>query len=503
MEEKIIELKNISKSFGATRALSDVSFGIKKGSVHALIGENGAGKSTLMKILMGIHQPDQGEVVLAGEAVTVLDPVAALGMGLAIVFQEITMCGNLSVRENMFLGRELTRRGNLDIRAMRERTRAALDEVGLKLSPDQLVETLSVAQKQLVQIGRAILTEPRVLILDEPTSSLTRDGVDSLFRIVRRLHERGVTVLYISHKMEEIFEIADTATVLKDGKHVNTVAVESVGVDDLVAMMVGRELDRSKRRLECRAGGCLLEVQDLAGDGFAGVSLRVAAGEIVGIAGLVGSGRTELIETIFGVRPATAGRILLKGKEVTRSSVLGRIRAGMSLVPEDRQLEGLIFTMVLRENLTLPDLALGTLGRVAIDGRAQRERAGAALAKMRVTASSMEAEVDSLSGGNQQKIVIGKWLSLEPSLLILDEPTRGIDVGAKAEVHDFIKALADEGRACLVVSSELPEVLALADRIYVMHMGELKGEVSGESATEEQIMGIALAGGGQEVRLEA
>jgi ribose transport system ATP-binding protein len=264
-------------------------------------------------------------------------------------------------------------------------------------------------------------------------------------------------------------------------------------VDDLVSMMVGRELDLSKRRVVCEPGGCDLEVDDLSGQGFANVSMQVAAGEIVGIAGLVGSGRTELVETVFGVGPASSGRVIFKGADVTRARVLERIEAGMGLVPEDRQLSGLVFTMVLRENLTLPDMAMGDLGKVAVDRSAQTDRANSAISRMRVVSSGTDASIDSLSGGNQQKIVIGKWLGVAPDLFILDEPTRGIDVGAKAEVHDFIRALADEGRACLVVSSELPEILSLADRIYVMHEGQIKGEVDGATATEEEIMSIALA----------
>jgi ABC-type sugar transport system ATPase subunit len=495
MNDPIIELKGISKSFGATRALNDVSLNIAKGAVHALVGENGAGKSTLMKIIMGIHRPDKGEVRLEGVPVRIPDTITAFSMGLSIVFQEIELCGNLSITENLFLGRELTRHASLDRRTMQDRTREAMAEVGLRAEPGRLVETLSVAQKQLVQIARAILYQPRILILDEPTSALTRDGVESLFRIIRRLHDRGVTILYISHKMEEIFEIADTVTVLKDGKLVDTCAVAGVCVDDLVSMMVGRELDLSKRRLECEPGACALEVEDLSGDGFEDVSVRVAAGEIVGIAGLVGSGRTELVETVFGVRTASAGRVLFKGGDVTRARVQERIRAGMGLIPEDRQVSGLIFAMVLRENLTLPDMALGSLGRIAVDRPRQMSAAREAMARMRVLASGTEAGIDSLSGGNQQKLVIGKWLGVAPDLFIMDEPTRGIDVGAKAEVHQFIRALADEGKACLVVSSELPEILSLADRIYVMHEGKIKGEVDGGKATEEEIMAMALATG--------
>jgi len=489
----LIELLNVSKSFAAVRALNHVSFAIGQGSIHAVVGENGAGKSTLMKILMGIHQPDRGEVRLAGAAVKVRDPIHALSLGLAIVFQEITLCPNLSIMENLFLGRELSRGLSLDLAAMRERTADLLREVALPFSPDTPVERLSVAQKQMVQLARAILSQPRILILDEPTSSLTGDGVRALFRVMKKLHAAGVTILYISHKMEEIFEIADTVTVLKDGNHARTAPVSEVTVDDLVTMMVGRELDLSSRRTECRPGECALEVSDLAGPGFSGVSLAVAAGEIVGIAGLVGSGRTELVETIFGFRPAAAGRVTFQGRDLTSAPLPARIAAGMGLVPEDRQLSGLIFTLALRENLTLPEVALARLGRLGVDRALQTARAAEAMLKMRIMAAGPEALPDSLSGGNQQKAVIGKWLGLTPRLFILDEPTRGIDVGAKAEVHDFIRGLAKAGRACLVVSSELPELLALADRIYVMHEGRIKGEISGAAATEERIMTIALA----------
>lgn len=495
MSNPLIELRGIGKSFAATRALQGVSFAIEQGSVHALVGENGAGKSTLMKVLMGIHQPDQGEVRLEGSPVRVRSPIAALRLGLAIVFQEIELCPNLTIRENFFLGRELRRSAGLDFVSMRARAREVLDEVGLPLGPETPVERLSVAQKQLVQIGRAILSEPRVLILDEPTSALSGDGVTALFKIVRRLHERGVTIFYISHKLEEVFALADTVTVLKDGRWAATRPVAEVSEDELVSLMVGRELDRSKRRAECRPGACALELDRLSGPGFSEVSLRVAAGEIVGIAGLVGAGRTELVETVFGARPAASGRVLVHGRDLTAAPVAERIAAGMGLVPEDRQFKGLVFTMDLRENLTLPDLATRRLGRLQIDRGRQRRLALSAIAAMQVTASGPQALPDSLSGGNQQKIVIGKWLGVAPSLLILDEPTRGIDVGAKAEVHDFIRRLADEGKSCLVVSSELPELLALSDRIYVMSEGRVQGELDGATATEEAVMALALRRG--------
>jgi ABC-type sugar transport system ATPase subunit len=412
-------------------------------------------------------------------------------MGTGIVFQEIVLCPNLSILENLYLGREMLRGMSLDYGSMRERTREVLREVGLDCSPDRPVETLTVAQKQLVQVARAILYEPRILILDEPTSALTRDGVEILFRIIRGLHERKVTVIYISHKLDEIFAIADTVTVLKDGGHVDTVAVSSVTPDDLVQMMVGRELDLS-HRAGGEPGEVMLEVSNLTGEGFHGINLQVRAGEIVGIAGLVGAGRTELVETLFGVRRSREGKISLHGKPLERTSIQRRIDSGMAFVPEDRQLSGLVFTMLLRENLTLPDVARGALGKIGIRRKQEKEVARDGIKRMGIVSSGIEAEMDSLSGGNQQKVVIAKWVSTLPKLLVMDDPTRGIDVGAKAEVHEFIRGLAREKKGVLMASSELPELLSLCDRIYVMHEGEIKGCMDGGEASEESIMSLAV-----------
>ncbi len=511
MAEFLINLKEISKAFGATQALDRVSISIAEGSVHAVIGENGAGKSTLMKILSGIHAPDSGTVVIDGNPVNISDPLIARSLGIGTVFQEIVLCPNLSILENLYLGREVLRGQSMDYARMRRRTREVLNEVGLTCSPDRLVETLTVAQKQIVQVARAILFEPRILILDEPTSALTMDGVEVLFRIIRRLakgsggaaesggHDSKVTVLYISHKLEEIFAVADTVTVLKDGQHVNTIPVSSVNSSDLVQMMVGRDLDLS-HRVAGEPGEVMLEVSELSGEGFRDVGLDVRAGEIVGIAGLVGAGRTELVETLFGIRRSQAGDIRLEGNNIGHKSIQHRIASGMALVPEDRQLSGLIFTMLLRENLTLPDVAQGFLGSLRIRARQEQEVAKASIRDMNITAASSEVEVDSLSGGNQQKVVIAKWTSTRPRLLVMDDPTRGIDVGAKAEVHEYIRGLAREGRSVLMVSSELPELLSLCDRIYVMHEGEIKGCMEGAAASEEKIMSLAV--GASELSVE-
>jgi len=493
--KEFVKLNQISKAFGGTRALSGVSFGINQGAVHAIVGENGAGKSTLMKILMGILKPDSGQILLDDSPVSILDPVRARQLGFGIVFQEIVLCPNLSITENLFLGSELSTAGIVNRKEMKRQGREALEQVQLKLDPATPVASLPVAQKQMVQIARAVLYKPRLLIFDEPTSALSSESVDSLFKIIRRLKQEKVTVLYISHKLEEIFEIADEVTVLRDGIHIDTLPIREVSEQKLVQMMVGRELDLSSRRSEVKSGEVLLKVDGLCGEGFESVSFEVKAGEIVGIAGLVGSGRSELVETIFGVRPAAKGKIFLGQDDITTQSVAGRARKGMALVPEDRQFAGLVFTMALKQNLALPGVVIGwkELGGKLITNKRETAFAEEAMRKLRIVANGPNAEVSSLSGGNQQKAVIGKWLSLKPKLFMLDEPTRGIDVGSKAEIHNLVRELANQGRALLIVSSELPELLALADRILVMREGRMMGELCGERACEEEILRLAVA----------
>jgi len=495
MMKKFVDLDRITKSFGGTRALSGVSFGIGQASVHAVMGENGAGKSTLMKILMGIHQPDSGRILLDGRAISIPDPIKARELGFGIVFQELVLCPNLSVMENLFLGAEHSTMGIVRFGRMEKLAAEVLARVHLNLDPRTLVSGLSVAQKQMVQIARAILYQPRLIMFDEPTSSLTSDSVQGLYRIIRQLKEDKVTVLYISHKLEEIFEIADTVTVLRDGKHIATLSIDEVDQTRLVQMMVGRELDLSGQRREFKAGKSLLRVEGLSGDGFSEVSFELKSGEVVGIAGLVGSGRSELVESLFGVRPVSSGRVWLEEREITDKSVAYRASQGMALVPEDRQSAGLIATMALKKNLSLPGIVTGfsELGRFIVTGGRETAFSLKAIQKLKIVASGPNAEMQSLSGGNQQKAVIGKWLLLKPRVFVLDEPTRGIDVGAKAEVHNLIRELASEGRAMLVVSSELPELLALSDRILVMREGRVAGEVCGEKRCEEEIMRLAMA----------
>jgi len=492
---KFIEIDRITKNFAATRALDNVSFNIAPGSVHAMVGENGAGKSTLMKILVGVHQPGSGRIILDGQPVSILSPEKSRALGFGIVFQEIVLCANLSIMENLFLGNEPRSKGWLRWREMEKKSREVLKKVRLDLSPKTLVQELSVAQKQMIQIARAILYQPRLIIFDEPTSALTQDSVEDLFQIIRALHQEGVTVLYISHKLEEIFEIADTVTVLRDGKHIGTLPVPEVTEDRLVQMMVGRELDLSIRRKEVKPGGVLLKAENVIAGRLEKISFEVRAGEVLGIAGLVGSGRSELVESLFGIEPIESGKIWLGETEITYLPIADRARAGMALVPEDRQLEGLIFTMSLRQNLTLPSVAIGlkSVGKRVILRNRESSLAKEAVENLKIITSSLDAEIQSLSGGNQQKVMIGKWFLVKPRVFILDEPTRGIDVGAKAEIHRLIRKMADEGKAIVVVSSELPELLALSDRVLVMRSGKLMGEVCGDKLCEEEIMRLAVA----------
>lgn len=495
---KFIDIDHITKRFGATCALDQVCFSIDKGSVHALVGENGAGKSTLMKILVGIHQPDSGRIILDGKPVVIGNPEKARSLGFGIVFQEVVLCPNLSIMENLFLGAEPGRKGFLSWSEMELRSKEVLKKVGLDISPRTLAQELSVAQKQMLQIARAILYKPRLLIFDEPTSSLTQDSVDELFRLIRELHQEGVTILYISHKLPEIFELADTVTVLRDGKHICTMGISELNEDRLVQMMVGRELDLSIRRQEVHPGEVLLKVENLYAGRLEGVSFEVHEGEILGIAGLVGSGRSDLVECIFGIQKIDKGKIWLSGKEITHMSIAERASAGMALVPEDRQLEGLVFTMTMAQNLSLPSVAMGlnNVGKKLIFRSKENSLAEKAITDLKITASGIDAEIQSLSGGNQQKVMIGKWFLVNPRVFILDEPTRGIDVGAKSEIHRLIRKMADDGKAIVVVSSELPELLALSERVLVMRSGRLIGEVCGGKLCEEEIIRLAVGSSG-------
>jgi rhamnose transport system ATP-binding protein len=487
-----LEFSSVTKSFGAVRALTGVSFSIASGEVHAIVGENGAGKSTLLKILAGVTRADTGGVTLFGEPFGHANPREALAAGIGTVFQERLAFPDLSVAANIFAARELTTRsGRLDHRAMRSRTRDLLARLRLKLSPDLLMGDVSAAGAQLVQVARALAFDCRVLVLDEPTTSLTDAEVDRLFAILADLKRSGVTVVFVSHRLPEVFRLCDRITVLRDGRHVGTFERRQTTPDDIVRAMVGRDpAERIDRPAVDPTALPRLSVRGLTREPhFRRISLEVRPGEIVGIFGLVGSGRSELLETLFGLVRPDAGVIVVEGAERRFRSARDASRAGLALVPEDRQRQGLHANLTIRHNMSLAAGAQRGWGRIAPGVEIESARALASTLALR--ARSLDDPPESLSGGNQQKVVVGKWLATNPRVLLLDEPTKGVDVGAKFELHNLIRARAVNGLACLVVSSDLPELLALADRILVMREGEIRGEVDAAWATEERVMRLA------------
>jgi len=488
-----LEFRDVRKSFGAVRALTGVSFSVAEGEAHALVGENGAGKSTLLKILAGSLRPDAGEIAWRGERLDLRSPREALERGIGMVYQETLCFPNLSVSGNIFAGRELTRGGRLQERAMRDRTRALLGELHLAVSPDARAESLSAAHQQLLQVARALAFECRILVLDEPTTALTGAETDHLFFVLQQLRRRGVTLLYVSHRLPEVFHLCDRITVLRDGAHAGTFLRSHVDPDDIVRAMVGRDLPpRAAAAPRDEAARPALELRALTRRPcFHDISLTLRAGEIVGLFGLVGSGRSELLETIFGLYAPHAGAVLVEGREVRLRSPRAASRAGIALVPEDRQRQGLFFNMNVRHNLVMPSQA--ARGTVLVRVRAELAQTARLLTEWRIKAAGPAASADSLSGGNQQKVVVAKWLAIGPRVLLLDEPTKGVDVGAKFEIHELIRREAAKGLACLVASSDLPEVLALAGRVVVMREGRIQGEVSGPAATEEAVMRLATA----------
>ena len=485
----ILELRNIKKSFPGVKALDDVHFDVLSGEVHALLGENGAGKSTLIKIISGVYQPDDGRLIVHGQDVRFRSPHEAKDAGIATIYQELLLFPALSVAENIFMGHPPRNRfGGVDWAMMRRNADDILESLDIHdLEPDQIVGTLSIGNRQRVEIARALSRDARLLIMDEPTAALTEADVERLFDIVRKLRERDVGIVYISHRLEEVFELADRVTVLRDGGYVGTRAVADTGKDDLIGMMVGRTIDVLFPKKDVKPGEVILEVEHLDRRPLTrDVSFHVRAGEIVGIAGLVGSGRSELAQAIFGVTPADSGSILLAGQKVDIASPKDAKALGIAYVPEDRGLQGLIRPMSLRENISmavLERLASGSL----IRRDEERRLAEDAIEQFGIRASSAEQIVNKLSGGNQQKAVLAKWLATTPRVLIMDEPTRGVDVGAKAEIHRLMGDLAERGLAILMISSELPEIMGMSDRILVMREGSLAAEFSRDEATQEEI----------------
>lgn len=486
----LIALEGISKAFGGVQALTSVDFDVAAGEVHALVGENGAGKSTLIKILSGVHEPDEGGLSIDGEAVRIRDPRHAQSLGIATIYQENSLYPDLSVLENLFMGvQPRTRIGTLDWGRMRREAGEVMDRLAIDLAMKARAGDLSRAQTKLVEIARALLRDARVIIMDEPTAALPSDDVDRLFGIIDGLRRSGVAVLYISHRLEEIFRIAQRVTVLRDGERVASAAVAEVDHDWLIAQMVGRELSRLYTRHRRAPGETRLEVERLTAEGvFSDISFELRAGEILGMAGLVGSGRSEVARAILGIDPYDAGSVRVDGKPLPRRPK-DVIEAGVALLPEDRTRQGLVLPFTVNENVTLAMLRQLHPQGVVAEPR-ELEVTNRFIKALGIRAPGPRTTTSNLSGGNQQKVVLGKWLATTPRVLILDEPTQGVDVGAKTEIHQLVDGLVQEGVAVLLISSELEEILGMADRVLVMHRGRIAAEL-GHDTTAEAIMRLA------------
>ncbi|MFB2532774.1 sugar ABC transporter ATP-binding protein [Paracoccus sp. p4-l81] len=489
----ILEVDRVRKEFPGVVALDDVQLRIRPGTVHALMGENGAGKSTLMKIIAGVYTPDRGEVRFAGKPLSIKTPIDALNSGIAMIHQELNLMNTMTVAENIWIRREPKgAMGLIDHAAMNRQTQDLFDQLNIRLDPTQLVGELTVAQKQMVEIAKAVSYQSDVLIMDEPTSAITEAEVEHLFAIIRDLRARGVGIVYITHKMNELFEIADELTVFRDGKYIATVAASDVTRDDIIRMMVGRDITEMFPKVDCPIGDVVLEVRDLTLPGvFHNVSFDLRAGEILGVAGLVGSGRSNVAEAIFGVTPATTGQVRIAGQPVRITSPKDAMKHGMAFLTEDRKETGCFLILDCLENIQMALITRDKVKNGFVQQRAVSAMAADYAAKLRVKTPNLQERVENLSGGNQQKLLIARWLLTGPRILILDEPTRGIDVGAKSEIHRLITALAGQGVAVLMISSEMPEVLGMSDRIMVMHEGHVSGFLTRDEADQVRIMDLA------------
>jgi len=492
----LIEARNVCKRFPGVRALHNVNLSVASGEVVALLGENGAGKSTLMKILAGILPPDSGQLLLAGRPLHLDSVRTAVAHGIALIHQELNLADNLDVGANIFLGREPHRLGVLDRRTIRRESAAVLQVVGLDVSPGTPVRQLPIGKQQLVEIAKALSVNARLLIMDEPTSSLSANETLTLFQVVRDLRARGVSVIYISHRLGEIRELADRVIVLRDGENAGELQRDKIEHERMVRLMVGREISQFYPHRPHAAGEPMLEAAGLVIPSHLGnrLSFEVRSGEIVGLAGLVGAGRTELLRVLSGIVPAASGQLRVAGRAVQFRSPADAIRAGVALVPEDRKQEGLIVDMTVQQNLSLAGLRRHCIGPGILSQRYERELAGEMIRRLTIRTPSATQSVRHLSGGNQQKVVLGKWLAMRPRVLLLDEPTRGIDVGAKEEIYELMEALAASGVAILFVSSELEEIMGMSDRVLVMQQGRLSGQLARAELSEQAIMSLATGG---------
>lgn len=501
-----ISMKNISKSFAGNLVLKNAQFDLADGEIHALMGENGAGKSTLMKILTGVHTRDGGEILVDGKPVTFTHPKQAEAAGIVFIYQEINVMPDLSVTENMFMGREIRKQfGVLDKKKMAQEAEAILKRLGVKIPVQKPMGELSIGQQQMIEVAKALMVDAKVIIMDEPTAAMTLEETKTLFRILGDLKKKGVSVIYISHRMEEIFEICDRVTVLRDGQYIGTQTIGETDMNSLIKMMIGREIGERFPARNCKIGDTVLEVKDFTRQGtFQNVSLSVKAGEVLGVSGLMGAGRTEIMQAIFGYLPHDSGTIRVMGKEVGIRSPQQAKKMGIGFITEDRKTEGLMLADSIQKNVGLPNL--GQISRHGVlDAKKDEAMVQRAIRDLSIRCSGPAEACENLSGGNQQKVVLAKWIFINPRILILDEPTRGVDVGAKKEIYNVINRLAEDGVAVIMVSSELPEILGMSDRIMVVHEGEVTGILknrdsiteditSSQKATQENIMILATGG---------
>jgi len=489
----LLEINSVRKAFPGVVALDNVQFTLRAGTVHALMGENGAGKSTLMKIIAGVYIPDNGELRIKGRPVKLTGPLDALNNGIAMIHQELNLMPFMTVAENIWIRREPKNRfGFVDHGALRRQTQDLFDRLGIDIDPEIEVRHLSIASRQMVEIAKAVSFESDVLIMDEPTSALTDKEVSHLFRIIRQLREQGKGIVYITHKMNELFDIADEVSVFRDGKYIDTKLSSEVTRDDIIKMMVGREITQMFPKETVPIGDVVMSVKDLAVKGiFRGVSFDLRAGEILGLAGLVGSGRSNVAEALFGVVPATSGTIQIEGIDVTIDTPAQAMKYGMAFLTEDRKETGCFLILDILSNMESAVLSDRYVKFGFVQSRALRDDCEEMSRKLRVKTPSLDEVIQNLSGGNQQKVLIGRWLLTKPKILILDEPTRGIDVGAKAEIHRLVSQLAGQGVAVLMISSEMPEVLGMSDRVMVMHEGRMTGIVDRKDADQVRVMEMA------------
>lgn len=490
-----IEMKNIKKSFYTNLVLSDANLTLLDGEVHALCGENGAGKSTLMKILTGMYKKDAGSVLVDGKEVDYKHPKIAEQEGIVFIHQELNVIPDMTVEENIFLGKEISKNGILNKKKMREVTNSLLKELEVNINPDDRLNKMSVGKQQLVEIAKALHNDVKVLIMDEPTSALTLTETETLFKIIKKLKSNGVSIVYISHRMEEIFDICDRLTVLRDGKTIDTKKISETNIDDVVRMMIGREIGDRYPKREKSNGDIVFEVKNIKKKNLVKeVSFNLKRGEILGVAGLMGAGRSEVMHLIFGSMKADSGDILIDGKKVNIKNPIDAKNHNIAFITEDRKTEGLFLPFSIRINISMANLNKIVKKLNIIDKKKEKETSEKLVKEFLIKSSSIEQKVDSLSGGNQQKVVFAKWVDTDPKILILDEPTRGVDVGAKKEIYDIMNELTKEGVSIIMISSELPEIIGMSDRVLVIHEGKSVGIVEGNDINEEKIMNLATRG---------